>query len=699
MWTKPDAELIEQGIRELCHLGLVDDAVGGRDAATSCGCRRRIPCTTSTTRRNVTTLRKWLDAEHAQRVPVRSQRHAQVQQPGPLDVHRDALGREHPRRANTTCGRSTSRPSTTSRRRRRHEERRRVATPRCSRAARSTPPRPLGPRSRRRMPPAGEPALAGTDATTRPDAPDARALRPHYPCLEGLRTIGVMALFFQHTGFTTGLQSRPGFSWMGHLELGPAMFFVLSAFLLYQPFVTANFAEPRPRSAGALPQGPRVPRDPGLLGHAHDPHHLLPRRSRRTRSRAASRSTAGRTASPSSSSRRCTSRSGSSTASRRRTRSNAEVIFYLLLPVYALLDAALVPRLLARPEAAARAVRARGGRGRRASRGARCSSGTSRRCARAASTTRHARLACAATQWFPGYADYFALGMAVALIASWRLVRGEEPRWLQRIGAAPDLLWLVALVLFIVLQHAARHARPRVRAAGPGRAAALLQRRDRAAASCCPGVFGDQDRGGVRRFLRWRPIAYTGLVSYGVYLWHQGFTDKAMTWTQQHAAARQLRARHEPRGRVQRRRPRRSRGTGSNGRSTGGVTSRCGGGSDRCATQGREPTASRTVDGRFPCFDGLRAIAALIVVFHHAAFTTAFELRGVRIPFTHHVVLIGHYFARMDAGVQVFFLISGFLLYRPMVAAAFAGGHPRDVRSYYAAPLPAHLSRRTGSRS
>ena len=29
---------------------------------------------------------------------------------------------------------------------------------------------------------------------------------------------------------------------MGHLELGPAMFFVLSAFLLYQPFVTSSFA-------------------------------------------------------------------------------------------------------------------------------------------------------------------------------------------------------------------------------------------------------------------------------------------------------------------------------------------------------------------------------------------------------------------------------------------------------------------------
>ena len=94
-----------------------------------------------------------------------------------------------------------------------------------------------------------------------------------------------------------------------------------------------------------------------------------------------------------------------------------------------------------------------------------------------------------------------------------------------------------------------------------------------------------------------------------------------------------------------------------------------------------DPTQAH-LEGRFPCFDGLRAIAALIVVFHHAAFTTAFELRGVRIPGTQHTVMIGHYFARMDSGVQIFFLISGFLLYRPMVAAAFSGRRARAVRSY-----------------
>ena len=53
-----------------------------------------------------------------------------------------------------------------------------------------------------------------------------------------------------------------------------------------------------------------------------------------------------------------------------------------------------------------------------------------------------------------------------------------------------------------------------------------------------------------------------------------------------------------------------------------------------------------------------------MVVFHHAAFTTAFELRGVRVPFTRHTVMIGYYFARMDAGALTLLTAAGWSVYR-----------------------------------
>jgi peptidoglycan/LPS O-acetylase OafA/YrhL len=36
-----------------------------------------------------------------------------------------------------------------------------------------------------------------------------------------------------------------------------------------------------------------------------------------------------------------------------------------------------------------------------------------------------------------------------------------------------------------------------------------------------PGVFGPQGSGLIRRFLRFPAVQWVGLVSYGIYLWHE----------------------------------------------------------------------------------------------------------------------------------------------------------------------------------
>jgi peptidoglycan/LPS O-acetylase OafA/YrhL len=76
---------------------------------------------------------------------------------------------------------------------------------------------------------------------------------------------------------------------------------------------------------------------------------------------------------------------------------------------------------------------------------------------------------------------------------------------------------------------------------------------------------------------------------------------------------------------------------------------------------------------RFPLMDSLRAIAALAVVGTHAAFFSQAlaeweTLRALA--------------ARLDVGVTIFFLISGFLLYRPFVAARFASEEPLRTSAY-----------------
>jgi peptidoglycan/LPS O-acetylase OafA/YrhL len=75
---------------------------------------------------------------------------------------------------------------------------------------------------------------------------------------------------------------------------------------------------------------------------------------------------------------------------------------------------------------------------------------------------------------------------------------------------------------------------------------------------------------------------------------------------------------------------------------------------------------------RFPAIDGLRAVAVLSVLVTHTAFLSGFNGNG----------FLGEVTARLDSGVALFFVISGFLLYRPFVSARYRGKPVPSVRKY-----------------
>ncbi|MGB0969706.1 MAG: acyltransferase family protein [Mycobacterium sp.] len=80
----------------------------------------------------------------------------------------------------------------------------------------------------------------------------------------------------------------------------------------------------------------------------------------------------------------------------------------------------------------------------------------------------------------------------------------------------------------------------------------------------------------------------------------------------------------------------------------------------------------KATSSRVPALTGLRAVAALFVVGTHAAFATGYLNHGY----------LGAVYARLEIGVAIFFVLSGFLLFRPWVRAAAQGERPPSLRRY-----------------
>ncbi|MBX7451153.1 acyltransferase [Mycolicibacterium sp. 3033] len=81
---------------------------------------------------------------------------------------------------------------------------------------------------------------------------------------------------------------------------------------------------------------------------------------------------------------------------------------------------------------------------------------------------------------------------------------------------------------------------------------------------------------------------------------------------------------------------------------------------------------SVTPTGRVDSLTGIRAVAALLVVLTHAAYTTGRYGQGY----------VGLVYSRMEIGVPIFFVLSGFLLFAPWVNACAVGEPGPSVTRY-----------------
>jgi peptidoglycan/LPS O-acetylase OafA/YrhL len=119
-----------------------------------------------------------------------------------------------------------------------------------------------------------------------------------------------------------------------------------------------------------------------------------------------------------------------------------------------------------------------------------------------------------------GHLDWFAAGLALALASVVWEGSPRRPWWVRSVERRGTLCWLVAALLIAALGFV--HGSPGDLVHVVSLLIAVLV--------VAPAVFGDGEHGMVRRFLGWRVTAWLGLVSFGIFLWN----EPLMLWMHEH---------------------------------------------------------------------------------------------------------------------------------------------------------------------
>lgn len=333
------------------------------------------------------------------------------------------------------------------------------------------------------------PAVSGVEPVVAPPPGN-----PRFPHVDGLRAIAALSVLVYHTAYSSGATGAWYGRAVGRLEIGVALFFAISGFLLYRPFFAAHHAgAPRIRTRDYLRR--RVLRIvpaywlaltvlaiyPGLAGVFSGDWWIY---------------------------------YGFGQIYQLDTFVNGipqawtlciEASFYLVLPLYALALRAACRR-------------------------------RSRRAVVAIELTTLALLAIAslvfrtvaiangptvAFLWLPGMFGWFVPGMALAVISV--VLHEREQPWRPWAAAArhPALLWLAAGVAFAALALTVSAPLPGLTIYTEGESfrlyvlSALF-----AVLVLLPAVAGVELGGWPRRMLKLPLLAWLGLISYGIYLWH-----------------------------------------------------------------------------------------------------------------------------------------------------------------------------------